>query len=89
MSDSPKRRAPLGTLGLGFEFAAAVIGGCLVGLWADRRWATAPWGVVIGAVIGSIAGFYNFLRASLAAFRAADRSRDETRDENHEKAQGE
>lgn len=67
----------MGTLGMGFEFAAAIIGGCLIGLWVDRRYTTAPWGVVIGAAVGLIAGFYNFLRASFAAFRSADRPEDD------------
>lgn len=81
MQEPPERRAPLGSLGLGFEFAAAIIGGCFLGLWADRRYATAPWGVVVGATVGLIAGLYNLVRASLAAFRSAERPKDDGEDQ--------
>ncbi len=61
-------------VGLGIEFAATLVGGCLAGVWVDRHHATAPWGVVIGATIGFAGGFYKFLRSSLRALRAAQDS---------------
>ena len=58
--------------GLGMELAAAVAGFVLVGVWVDRHYETAPWGVVIGAVLGLLGGMYNLIRESLAAFRPQD-----------------
>ncbi len=65
--------------GIGIEFAAAVAGFALVGLWIDRHYDTAPWGVVIGAALGLVGGTYNLVRESLAAFK---QSGDEDRDES-------
>ncbi len=69
-----RRRYDLRQAGLGIELAASMIGLTLLGLWIDRRWATAPWGVVICASIGFVGGMYNFFRsAQKAARKAADR----------------
>ena len=55
--------------GMGIELAAAVAGFVLVGVWVDRHYQTAPWGVVIGAALGLMGGMYNLIRESLAAIR--------------------
>ena len=55
--------------GLGIEFAAAVGGLTVLGVWIDRRFETAPWGVLIGAGIGLIGGTYNMIRDGLRAGR--------------------
>jgi F0F1-type ATP synthase assembly protein I len=34
----------------------------LLGYWADRRWGTEPWGVLVGAAIGFGVGFLGLLR---------------------------
>ncbi len=65
-------KSGLAPVSLGFEFAAAVMGGCFVGVWIDRHFETAPWGTVGGASVGMIGGFYNFLRNSIKAFRATE-----------------
>lgn len=71
---SRRRRYDLGLAGLGIELAAAVVGLTLVGLWIDRRFATAPWAVVICASIGFVGGMFNFVRsAQRAARRDAER----------------
>jgi len=64
-------RQSLHPVGLGVEFAAALIGSLLAGAWVDRHYGTAPWGVTTGALIGLVGGLYNFLRASMRAFRAS------------------
>ncbi len=56
--------------GIGIELAAAVAGFVLVGVWVDRHYGTAPWGVVIGAILGLLGGMYNLIRKSLAAIRS-------------------
>ena len=64
-------RHDLRLAGLGIELAASVVGLTLLGLWIDRRWQTAPWGVVICASIGFVGGMYNLIRS---ARKAAERS---------------
>lgn len=58
--------------GVGVEFAAAVAGFTAVGYWIDRRYGSAPWGLIIGAALGLIGGSYNLVRASLKAFKELD-----------------
>ncbi|MBI1827544.1 MAG: AtpZ/AtpI family protein [Planctomycetes bacterium] len=58
--------------GIGVEFAAAVIGFSLVGLWLDHHFGWSPWGVLVGAALGLIGGTYNLIRESLAAFKPPD-----------------
>lgn len=47
---------------VGFQLAATVIGGLLLGGWLDKRWGLTPWLTVVGLLIGSIGGFYNLIR---------------------------
>jgi F0F1-type ATP synthase assembly protein I len=63
--------------GMGIELAAAVARFVLAGVWVDRHYGTAPWGVVVGAVLGLLGGMYNLIRESLAAIRGQS-----TKDEN-------
>jgi ATP synthase protein I len=44
---------------LGIEIAAAVFIGAGLGYWFDLRFASAPWGMVIGLALGAAAGFWN------------------------------
>ena len=69
--------------GLGFELAASIAGGALLGWWLDRRLGTAPKLLIALAAIGIVGGLYNVIRVALAASRdaeraAADRRRQET-----------
>ena len=54
---------------VGVEFAAAVGGFTLVGLWIDTKYDSKPWGLLIGVALGLIGGTYNLIRSSLAAFK--------------------
>lgn len=47
---------------IGFQLAATVVGGLLLGHWADGKWGTTPWLTLIGLVAGSTGGFYNMIR---------------------------
>ena len=53
--------------GIGFELAGVIGGLALVGYWIDRRFGTAPWGILGGVVLGLVGGLYNLVRESLAA----------------------
>jgi F0F1-type ATP synthase assembly protein I len=71
-----KRRAEMGLAGMGFDLAASVGVATALGWWIDRRYDTAPWGVVVCAAIGIIGGLYNFVKAGLRAQRRAEREKD-------------
>jgi F0F1-type ATP synthase assembly protein I len=60
---------------LGFELAASIAGGALLGWWIDRRFETAPKALLVCAGIGILGGLYNLIRVGLAASREADRER--------------
>ena len=49
-------------ISLGTEFAAGFVGLTLVGLWIDRHFEVAPWGLVVGLVVGLVGGTYNLIR---------------------------
>jgi len=67
--------------GVGLELAGAVAGFALLGYWVDRRFATQPWGVLIGVMLGLVGGLYNLVRESLQAVREA-RDEDEAAKRN-------
>ena len=64
-----KKKYDLSLAVLGTEWAAAVIGFTLLGLWIDRRWETEPWAVLICLGIGFVGGTYNFVKAAQRAAR--------------------
>jgi F0F1-type ATP synthase assembly protein I len=47
---------------VGFQLAATVIGGLLLGQWLDKKWGTSPWLTLAGMIIGMVGGFYNLIR---------------------------
>lgn len=47
---------------VGFQLAAMVVGGLLLGHYVDKRLGTSPWLALIGLTIGTIGGFYNLIR---------------------------
>jgi F0F1-type ATP synthase assembly protein I len=46
---------------LGFEFAAATIGGILLGGYVDSSFGTSPWGTLLGAVGGMVGAVYRLI----------------------------
>ena len=56
---------------MGLELAGATAGLALFGYWIDRRYGTAPWGILGGVIIGLVGGLYNLVRESLVAVREA------------------
>jgi len=57
--------------GVGLELAGATAGLALFGYWIDRRYGTAPWGLLGGVFIGIVGGLYNLVKESLQAAREA------------------
>ena len=75
MPEDDKQKSILGRAsGVGIEFAAAVAGFSLVGIWVDRHYGSGPWGFLIGLGLGLIGGTYNLVRESLLASKEAARS---------------
>ena len=56
-------RAAAPYLGLGVEFAAAVLVCLFAGRWLDERWGTTPFLLLGGILLGMTAGFVHFFRA--------------------------
>ncbi len=48
--------------GVGFQLAASVVGGLLIGNYFDHRWGTEPWLAMTGLVLGAVGGYYNLIR---------------------------
>ncbi len=81
---SKDRRSWVRLSGMGFEFAAAVIGFVLVGYWIDRHYGCRPKGVLIGAALGILGGGYNLIHTALRASRQMNRDEKEDRGDRDE-----
>ena len=57
--------------GVGLELAGAMAGLAFIGYWIDRRFDSAPWGILGGVVVGLVGGLYSMVRQSLEAAREA------------------
>ncbi|HMN09591.1 MAG TPA: AtpZ/AtpI family protein [Gemmatimonadaceae bacterium] len=55
--------------GVGLQFAASIVAFLYAGQWLDRRFGTAPWGVLAGVFIGASAAFYSMYRRLMADLR--------------------
>ncbi|MDI6802358.1 MAG: AtpZ/AtpI family protein [Bacteroidota bacterium] len=49
-------------LAIGVQMAAMVIIMFLVGKWADDKFSTQPWLMIVGIFFGISAGFYHFFK---------------------------
>ena len=71
MSDPTENNPAGGSMkyaGMGFEFASAVGGFCLLGWWIDRHWQIENnRALLICAALGMVGGLYNFIRQAMAA----------------------
>lgn len=49
-------------LAIGIQMAAIVVIMFLVGKWADEKFNSYPWLMIVGVVFGISAGFYHFFK---------------------------
>lgn len=64
---------------LGLEFGVAILIGVGLGYWADSKWDTGPWLMLLGFAFGLTAAMKDFMKAVRKAKRVGDRpSPDET-----------
>lgn len=47
---------------IGFQLAATVVGGLLIGNYLDHKWGTEPILALVGLLLGALGGFYNLFR---------------------------
>lgn len=58
-------RSWLRLAGLGFELAASIAGGVLIGWWIDRELGSSPKATVGLGLVGLFGGMYNLIRTAL------------------------
>lgn len=64
----------------GIQFAVSIILFLFAGQWVDRRFGTAPWGVLVGVFVGAGASFYSMYAKLMAAQERSDRRAREQRE---------
>ena len=80
-SDEHAAGSSVGTyLGLGLQFAAAILLFLYLGQWLDRRFGTAPWLLLACVFLGAGGSFYGIYRRLMR-----DLERDEARTERSER----
>ncbi len=61
-------------LAIGVQMAAMVVIMFLVGKWADDKFSTQPWLMIVGIFFGISAGLYHFLKFVTAESKKSNRS---------------
>ncbi len=74
MTDGKRQQSNLRLLsGMGFEFAAAIVGFTLIGYWIDRHYESSPRYLLICFGAGLIGATYNLIKQTMAVAREMDR----------------
>lgn len=60
-------------LGVGLQFAGAIILFLFLGRWLDGLFGTDPWLLLIGVLVGAVAGFYSLYRQLVIVPRDRER----------------
>lgn len=62
--NSPVKDLPgtIAFLGMGLTAAVIIAIFVFVGIWADRSWGTAPWGLLIGIALGTVAAVVSVVK---------------------------
>lgn len=66
-------------LGVGLQFAGAIILFLFLGRWLDERLGTEPWLLLIGVLMGAVAGFVSLYRQLVVAPRERERRQRESK----------
>lgn len=66
-------------LGVGLQFAGAIILFLFLGRWLDERLGTEPWLLLIGVLVGAVAGFVSLYRQLVIAPRERERRQRESK----------
>lgn len=74
-ADARAARSAAKYAGAGLQFAIAVIVFLYAGQWVDRRFGTAPWGVLIGVFTGAGAAFYSLYHRLMTDMRREEEAR--------------
>lgn len=53
-------------VGIGLQFAGAIVLFLFLGQWLDRKLGTAPWMLYLGVFVGAAASFYSMYRKLMA-----------------------
>lgn len=68
-ADSRAARRAGSYAGIGLQFAGSILLFLYAGQWIDRRFGTAPWGVLVGVFVGAGAAFYSMYRRLMSDLR--------------------
>lgn len=66
-------------LGVGLQFAGAILLFLFVGRWVDGRLGTEPWFLLIGVLVGAVAGFVSLYRQLVVVPRERERRQRESK----------
>jgi F0F1-type ATP synthase assembly protein I len=66
-------------LGVGLQFAGAIILFLFLGRWLDGRLGTEPWLLLVGVMVGAVAGFVSLYRQLVVAPRERERRQRESK----------
>jgi F0F1-type ATP synthase assembly protein I len=66
-------------LGVGMQFAGAIILFLFLGMWLDARLGTEPWLLLIGVLVGAVAGFASMYRQLVIVPRERERHQRESK----------
>jgi F0F1-type ATP synthase assembly protein I len=64
-------------MGVGLQFAGAILIFLFLGRWLDEKLGTSPWLLLIGVMVGAAAGFYSLYRQLVVVPRERERRRKE------------
>ena len=62
-------------MGLGLQFAISILVFAFLGQWADRRFGTDPWLLLIGVFLGGGGSFYSIYRRLMTDLEREERQR--------------
>jgi len=81
VNQSDAYRTYIKTSAIGLEFGLSIAVGALLGYFADKYFASSPYGLLIGIVVGSIAGVKRLVSFVKSYLAKADQDDDKN---NHE-----